>query len=225
MDVIYKHKPSYGIAIVTLAPNETIEAEPGSMVSHTSGIQVDTTMKGGLMGGFKRMLGGENFFQNQYTAPSNGGEMMFAPALPGDMMTIEVQAGNDFLLQSGAYVVSETSVEVDSTWGGSKGFFGSGSLIMLKLSGAGKVIASAYGAIEERQLAAGETYIVDTGHLVGLDAGVQFTLKKAGSWKSTILGGEGMIAELQGPGRILIQTRSEEALIGWIIPKVPQKSS
>jgi uncharacterized protein (AIM24 family) len=52
-----------------------------------------------------------------------------------------------------------------------------------------------------------------------------FEVKKACSWKSTILGGEGLVCHLTGPGRILIQTRSEQAFLSWIIPKIPSKSS
>jgi uncharacterized protein (AIM24 family) len=43
--------------------------------------------------------------------------------------------------------------------------------------------------------------------------------------KSTFLSGEGLVVEMTGPGRVYIQTRSPQALINWIIPQVPQKSS
>jgi uncharacterized protein (TIGR00266 family) len=116
-------------------------------------------------------------------------------------------------------------VTIDSSWGGSKGFFGSGSLILLRVSGSGKVLIGCYGAIEERQLDSGETYTVDTGHIVGFEGSMPFKVNKVGSWKSTILGGEGLVCEITGPGRILMQTRSEEALIAWITPRIPQRSS
>ena len=64
-----------------------------------------------------------------------------APALPGDMKTIEIANGKNFLLQSGAYVASEKGVVTDTKWGGAKGFFGSGSLILLRVSGAGTASA------------------------------------------------------------------------------------
>lgn len=96
---------------------------------------------------------------------------------------------------------------------------------MLKVTGSGKVLACAYGAIEERTLAVGQAYTVDTGHIVGFDASVQFSLEKSGSWKSTILGGEGLVCRLTGPGRVLMQSRSEEAFISWLLPKLPFKSN
>ena len=224
MDVELKHRPSYSLAVVSLTGHEQIRVEPGAMVSYTAGLETETRAEGGLMGGLKRMIGGENFFINAWKAPVGGGEMTLAPALPGDLMVLEI-AGQDYLLQSGSYIASEAGLTIDSTWGGSKGFFGSGSLILLRVSGSGKVLLGCYGAIEERVLKDGETYIVDTGHIVGFDADMQFRVSKVGSWKSTILGGEGLVCELTGPGKLLMQTRSEEAFIQWIAPRLPQRNS
>jgi uncharacterized protein (TIGR00266 family) len=224
MEITLKHQPSFALGTVQLAPNETVQVEPGAMVSFSDGVQIETKSKGGLMGGLKRMIAGESFFQNTYTAPAQGGELTLAPALPGDMVVLHI-GGQDFMLQSGAYMASESSIEVDATWGGAKGFFGSGSLILLKVSGQGQVLAACYGAIEERTLAAGERYTVDSGHVVGFDGSVQFNVRRVGGWKSTILSGEGLVVELTGPGRVLMQTRSEGALIGWILPQIPDKSN
>ncbi|MBW4437431.1 MAG: TIGR00266 family protein [Pleurocapsa minor GSE-CHR-MK-17-07R] len=224
MNIEIKHQPSYSLAIAHLSPSEQIKVEPGSMVSYSDGVAVETKSEGGLFGGLKRMIGGESFFQNLYTAPTAGGEITLAPSLPGDMRVLDI-VGADFLLQSGAYIASETTVAFDSSWGGSKGFFGSGSLILLKVSGMGKVLVGAYGAIEERVLGAGERYNVDTGHIVGFDSSVSFSVKRIGGWKSTFLSGEGLVCEMTGPGRVLLQTRSEEALVNWLIPRMPKSSN
>ncbi|MCL4878356.1 MAG: TIGR00266 family protein [Anaerolineae bacterium] len=225
MEVTIKHRPDSALAVVTLAGNEAVKVEPGAMVSHSDGLTVETKSEGGFMGGLKRMVAGESFFQNTYHAPAGGGELTLAPSLPGDMLTLDITPGSEFLLQSGAYVASESGVTMDSSWGGAKGFFGSGSIVLLRVSGQGKVIASSYGAIEERVLQPGQKYIVDTGHIVGFDASISFQVQKAGSWKSTLLGGEGLVCHLTGPGRVLMQTRSEGAFLGWLIPKLPKSSN
>jgi uncharacterized protein (AIM24 family) len=93
------------------------------------------------------------------------------------------------------------------------------------VTGRGKVLASSYGAIEERVLSAGQKYTIDTGHIVGFDSTVGFQVRKVGGWKSTILSGEGLVVELTGPGRVLMQTRSEEAFIGWLGPRLPRQSN
>jgi uncharacterized protein (TIGR00266 family) len=220
MQVTLKHQPAFSLAVVTLTGGEQVQVEPGAMVSYSDGVTIETKAKGGLMGGLKRMAGGESFFQNTYQAPANGGEITLAPALPGDMIVLDVTG--EMLLQSGAYVASEMGVSFDSKWGGAKGFFGAGSLILLKVSGQGKVVVGCYGAVEERVLTPGQRYTVDTGHIVGFDATVGYQVRRVGGWKSTLLSGEGLVCELTGPGRVLMHTRSEEAFLGWLIPHIPK---
>lgn len=225
MRVELKHQPSYSLAIVTLAPNEQVKAESSSMVSFSDGINIETKAEGGLLGGLKRAVSGESFFQNTFTAPPQGGEVTFAPSLPGDMRVIQMGGTGEFMLQSGAYIASELGITTDTKWGGSKGFFGSGSLILIKVGGQGQLLIGCYGSMEERVLAPGQKYNVDTGHIVGFDASIQFQVKKVGNWKSTIFSGEGLICQLTGPGRVLMQTRSEEAFLSWLIPQIPSKSN
>ena len=129
------------------------------------------------------------------------------------------------MVQSGSYVASAVGIEIDTSWGGAKTFFASEGLIMLKASGSGELILSSYGAIHERNLAEGETYTVDTGHLVAFSEGIGFKVKKVGGIKSTLFSGEGLVVDLTGPGRVLIQTRSTQAFLSWLIPQLPKTSS
>ncbi len=224
VDVTIQHQPAFALATVKLAPNESIKVEPGAMVSHTDGITPDTKAEGGFFGGLKRVIGGESFFQNTWSAPGAGGEITLAPSLPGDMIALEL-SGPEMLLASGAYIASDMSVTMDSSWGGARGFFGGGGLILLRMGGYGTVVACSYGAIFERTLSPGERFVVDTNHIVGMDASIQFTVQKSGTWKSTLLGGEGLVCQLTGPGRVLMQSRSTGAFLSWLIPKLPSQSS
>jgi len=61
--------------------------------------------------------------------------------------------------------------------------------------------------------------------VVAFDESVQYDVHKAGNWKTTILGGEGLVTKFTGPGRLWMQTRSPQDLINWIIPQVPTQSS
>jgi uncharacterized protein (TIGR00266 family) len=117
------------------------------------------------------------------------------------------------------------SVNVDAKWGGAKTFFSREGLIMLRVSGHGDLLVACYGAIEARDLAPGERFTVDTGHMVGWSEGVQYTVRKVGNWKSTMLSGEGLVVDLTGPGRIYLQSRSPEAFLAWLIPRLPQRTN
>jgi uncharacterized protein (TIGR00266 family) len=225
MQVEVTYRPSYALAVVSLASGESVQAEAGAMVSMSPDVAIETKAKGGLMGALKRsVLGGESFFMNTYRASAQGGQIMLAPALPGDMAVMELR-DETLMVQSGSYVGSSEGIDIDTKWSGAQTFFAREGLIMLKCSGMGTLILSSYGAIHEMELAAGEGYTVDTGHLVAFTEGMGFTVKRIGGIKSTLFSGEGLVVDLSGPGKVLLQTRSDDAFLSWLIPRLPKQSS
>ena len=225
MQIELKYRPSYSLGVIKLDPGEELQVEGGSMVSMTSDVTIQTKARGGALKSLGRaLLGGESFFQNTYRAGSGGGEVTVAPALPGDLHIVELQ-DEGLMVQSGSYVASSSGVEVDTKWGGSKTFFASEGLIMLRISGRGKSILSSYGAIHEMELADGEKTTIDTGHLVAFSENIGFNVRAVGGLKSTLFSGEGLVVDMTGPGKNLIQTRSTDALLSWLIPKLPKDHS
>jgi uncharacterized protein (TIGR00266 family) len=225
MEVEISYRPAYSLGIITLGGNEEVRVEGGSMVAMSAGITLETGATGGLLKSLGRaLLGGESFFQNTYRAPAGGGELMVAPALPGDLFTLRLE-NESLMVQSGSYVASELAINVDTKWGGAKTFFAAEGLIMLRAAGTGELILSSYGAIHELKLAAGQQYTVDTGHLVAFDEDMGFNVRRIGGVKSTLFSGEGLVVDLTGPGRVLMQTRSADAFLSWLIPQLPQPRS
>src|SRR4030042_5481797 len=224
MDVKLLYQPSYTMANVRLSANEEIRAESGSMVSMGDGISIETKMQGGFFKALGRsILGGESFFINTFKASANGGEINFAPPLPGDMSCIDLN--KPMLVQSGSFVACEQTVDIDTKWGGAKTFFASEGLILLRATGSGKLLLSSFGAIHEVVLGAGEKHVVDTGHFVAFDEGIGFSVRRVGGLKSTFFSGEGLVVDITGPGRVLIQSRSTDSFLGWLIPKLPKDHS
>ena len=218
------YRPSYSMAVVELAANEGISVEAGSMVSMSQGITLETKAAGGLLASLTRsILGGESFFLNEYHAPVSGGTITLAPALPGDMKALVQDGERALMVQSGAYVASSSDIQVDTRWGGAKTFFASEGLFLLRCSGAGDLLLSSYGAIHEMTLQDGERYTVDTGHLVAFDEGIGFQVRTVGGLKSTLFSGEGLVVDLTGPGRVLVQTRSTDAFLTWLVPQVQRR--
>ncbi|MFN8380514.1 MAG: TIGR00266 family protein [Anaerolineales bacterium] len=221
MDIEIIHRPSYSLAIAKLTPNERIRAEAGAMVSMSGGMNIETKAEGGILKSLGRaVLGGESFFQNFFVAPASGGEVTLAPELPGDIAVIEM-SGNKLMIQSGSYMASESTIELNAKVS-VKAFMSAEGISMLEATGTGTLLVSSYGAIYEKTLAAGETYVVDSSHLVAFDGTMGVQPKPVGGIKSTLFSGEGLVIELSGPGKIYIQTRSPQALINWIIPQLPK---
>lgn len=220
------YQPSYSLAVLQVEPGEVIQAEGGAMVSMSANIALQTEMKGGFFGALGRsILGGESFFTSKFQAQGGAGELTLAPALPGDITALELQ-GQTMYLKSGAFLGGDARLNIDSQWGGARGFFGSGGLFLLKVQGHGLLLFNSYGALHWKQLAPGERYVVDTGHVVGFSEGMQFAVRKAAQGLfSTIASGEGLACEFTGPGLIYMQTRSEESLVNWLAPRLPSRNS
>ena len=223
MQVAIEYQPSYAMAKVTLDPGESLVTEGGAMVAMAGDIEMETKARGGFLKSLSRSaFGGESFFLNTYRAIEPA-RVFVAPALPGDMRVIEM-IGETLMVQSGSFIAASPSLEIDTKWGGSKTFFAKEGLIMLRIRGTGTLIVSSFGAIDAFELGPGETFTVDTGHVVTFTESIGFNVRKVGGWKSTLLSGEGLVVELTGPGKATLQTRSQDAFLGWLIPKLPSSS-
>ena len=224
IDIVYK--PTYSLGVLRLAAGEQVRVEGGAMVSMNTDVTIQTAATGGLMKSFARkLLTSESFFQNTYTAGPGGGEVTVAPALPGDLKVLQLDGATTYLLQGGDYVASEMGVQVDSKWGGAKTFFAGEGLVMLRCSGQGQLLISSYGAIHEMELAAGQAYTIDTGHLVAFHEGMGMSIRRVGGLKSTLFSGEGIVCDLQGPGKVLLQTRSFNSFLAFLVPQLPSSRS
>lgn len=218
------YQPSYSLLQLVLEQGEAVQAEAGAMVSMTPNVQMQTAARGGILGGLKRsLLGGESFFMNTFTCTSGQGELTLAPSLSGDVL--HVPLNGTFYVQSGSYIASTPSIQVDTKWGGAKLFFSGEGLFLLRCQGQGDLFVSSYGAIHAVQLAEGQQYVVDTGHMVAFEDTITYKVRGAGGLKETFLSGEGLVCDFTGPGRLYLQTRSMDAFLKFLIPKLPKSSS
>jgi uncharacterized protein (TIGR00266 family) len=219
------HQPSFALAVVRLQQEQSIQAEAGAMVSMSANVELQSQMKGGLLGALKRAAGGESAFVSTFTARGGPGEVTLAPGAPGDIAGIEMN-NQDFFVQSSSYLAGDSSLVIDTKWGGARSFFGGEGLFVLRVQGTGLLLVSSFGAIYRKRLAPGERYVVDTGHLVAWEGSTQYSLRKAAAgFFRSMMSGEGIVAEFAGPGEILIQTRNLAALAGLLKPFFPAQSS
>ncbi len=202
------YQPAHSLAKVTLQPNESVMAESGAMVGMSTNVQMQTQAQGGLMGGLKRMFGGESFFRNTFTAQGAPGEVLLSQSLCGDMVVLQMTP-QGYFIQNSAYVASTLDVQVETQSGGFKGFFSGAGVFMLKATSQqpGQVLVGAFGGIQELQCDG--NMVIDTGHLVAWDATLQYKVGKSGAgWIASWLSGEGLVCHFEGQGRIWIQSRN-----------------
>ena len=218
---------AFASARVQLAAGEHFVSESGAMVRMSEGIDVDVTTKpkgkGGIMSGIKRLIGGDSFFFSTYTA-ERAGEGVLAPTLPGDVHVLELDSRARWICAGGSYMASGPDVVLDTQFQGLKGFFTGESIVFMEASGQGPLVVNAYGGI--REVAIDGEYVIDTGHVVAYEAGLQYRISKAGSsWIQSFLAGEGLVLNFSGKGRVLMQSHNPAEFCKSIGSQLPQRKS
>lgn len=213
-----KYKPSYSMLVVNLEPGERIVAESGAMTYMDPAIEVHTRKREkSLLGSIGlAVIGRQSFWVNEYTATGRSGEVALVSAPVGDIETLDVSANRGYVIQKAAYIASTEGIDLDVKWEGfTKGLFGQG-LFMLKATGNGTLFINTFGAIDKHVLSPNQSMIVDNFHLVAFSDTCSYRVTKFGGLKETILGGEGLVTNITGPGEVYIQTKNLQEFVEWL---------
>jgi len=204
---------------VDLHPGDAIVAESDAMVMSDGGVSIEGKMQGGLLSSLARKLfSEESLFQQQIKADKGrAGRVFLAPPLPGDIEVVEV-GDRQFFLNSGCFMVSESSVGISQRLNTSVlgSFFGdTGGFVVMRTEGQGKLCLSALGQIVKVQVKPGDDVLVDNGHVVAWDTTLGYTISTASSKKgivgrmvSTAMSGEFLVTRFSGEGVIYISSRN-----------------
>ncbi|NLS96760.1 MAG: TIGR00266 family protein [Planctomycetaceae bacterium] len=217
-------RPDFALVTVKMQQGQKVFAEPSAMASMTPSVTLKAGFKGGLGRTIGRALGGESLIINTFTADQGPGEVTFAAGAPGDAAYYRLQ-GNTLYVQRGAFMLHSEGVDLTGKWQGAKGFFSGEGLVLLKASGTGDIFFNSYGAI--LQVDVTDQYIVDTGYIVAFEDTLQYRvtilpgLRAGGKLKSFFFGGEGLVCQFSGQGKVWVQTRHVHSFLSWVHPFRP----
>lgn len=219
MDYSIEGTPGFAFVHVDLAPGEKLVSEASAMASMSAELPMKATFNGGLCSGVvKRFLGGESMFVNRYeNTAREERRVTLTTRVPGDIRAREMN-NETFYLQSGAFLAATEGIKLGVSYAGFGSLLLHEGLFRLKVSGTGTVFYGAFGGLLEKQIKG--QYVIDTGHLVGFDPSLRLKIGMAGGVLSSVFGGEGLVARLEGNGTAIIQTRSVDGLVGWLNPKL-----
>lgn len=223
-----RHAPSYSIAYAHMEVGELLRVESGALVAMSQSIKVDVDMgPGGLVKGLMRKaIVGEGLFMSRYRSQAHGAWVSFAPKFPGDIaiVTMGAEHSSGIVAEAGSLLALTEHVSADPRFAGLQMVALREGATMLRLRGEGQVVLAAYGGIEAFDLGAGETLIFDSGHVVAYSEGMAVRVGPLSSLLTASLSGEGLVAEVTGPGRVWTQTRSIVDVGHWLFPsKHPAK--
>ncbi|MEA5466709.1 TIGR00266 family protein [Leptothoe sp. PORK10 BA2] len=221
------HNPSYASLKLSLRPNQVVSVEAGAMAAMDSCIEMKSKAKGGWKQGLGRMLGGESLFISEFTAKEKPGDLYISPGVPGDIQHYVLDGSQTLMVQSSGFVAAGPQVTMDSKFQGMKGFFSGESLFLLKVTGQGDFWFSSFGAILEIPIEG--SYVVDTGYIVAFEDTLSYNVEMIGglsfkSLRTSIFGGEGLVARFSGTGKLWVQSRHIYSLVNFLNPFRPTKS-
>ena len=204
---------------IELDPDESVRAEAGTMMYMGPGIEMDTNLGakegqglgGAIFGGLKRAFTGESFFITNFKHTGTGkGHVAFSAPYPGKIIPLELgELGGEFICQKDAFLCAANGIDIDIAFTKrlGAGFFGGEGFILQRLTGDGRAFIHAGGTIIKKELAAGETWRVDTGCLVGMTPSVDYDIRMMKGVRNALFGGEGIfLANLEGPGIVFLQS-------------------
>lgn len=202
---------------IELDPGEAVQAEAGAMAYMGPGIQMETSLgnEGGLLGGLKkglkRAIAGESFFITSFIHKGSGkGHVAFAAPYPGKIIPIDLtKFGGSILCQKDAFLCAARGIEIELAFTRKigAGLFGGEGFILQRLKGNGLAFVHIGGTVIRKDLAAGETYHIDTGCVAAFTETVTYDITWSKDFKNALFGGEGVVlATLTGPGTVYLQS-------------------
>lgn len=195
---------------IKLSSGDAVYTQSGGMSWRSDGITMDTNTRGGFMKGLARAFSGESIFMVTYKAYSDS-TICFSSTVPGSIIAVKADDHAGMILQKGAFLCAEDSVELSTVWrkGVMKGLFGGEGFIMQRVERGGMLWLEIDGDAVEKELAPDEILMVDTGNVVAFDYTVTYDIERVKGLKNVFLGGEGLfITTLKGPGKVILQTQN-----------------
>ncbi len=200
---------------IQLNKDEQVKIERGAMV-YLQNVKIEgkTNSKTQGIGGFIRATGrslasGESVFMTYAKGEKDKARIGIAPAIPGKIVCLKVDANQQYRLNSGAFLASDEKVSyvIKKQNVGKALFSGTGGLFVMETEGQGDLLVNAFGDLMELEVKEDQPLVIDNEHVVAWDRSLEYSLKIA-SGTFGFMTGEGIVNEFRGNGKIWIQTRN-----------------
>jgi uncharacterized protein (AIM24 family) len=208
-----------------LEPGESIQAQSGELSWKSQTIQMRTGAQMGGAQGFgglaRRVAGGGSLFMTEYFAETERGLLAFATRVPGQILPVDLDGGNSYLVHRSGFVCGMPGVEVSVGLQRSigAGLFGGTGFVLQRLGGSGKAWVELDGEVVTYELDPGEVLQVHPGHVGLFEASVSVGLMRIPGIRNMLFGGDGLVlVTLTGPGKVWLQSMPLPQLAGALAP-------
>ena len=216
---------------LSLNQGETVYIQRGSMVYHTSNVNLNTQLNasGSGLGRFvkavgRSMVSGESTFITQAAAESDNGNLALAPDTPGQVIALEL-GEKQYRLNDGAFLALDgtASYTMEHQSIGKALFGGQGGLFVMTTQGQGTLLANAFGSIKKIELQ-NQEITIDNAHVVAWSQSLDYNMHLENGFWQSIGTGEGVVNTFRGTGEVYVQSLNLQSFAGSL-NKYIQKGS
>ncbi len=215
--------------IVDISSRHGMFSDAGGMSWMSATVEMNTSLNGGgggggLLSGLARMVGGGTLFLVNFTTRSEG-QIAFATDFPGKIVPLDLAPGESIIMHKHAFLAAEAGVTLAVTFTRrfGAGLVGGDGFVLQSVTGPGMAFAELDGDAIEYHLNAGETLLVEPGHVAMFEQSVTFDVQMMKGLRNIIFSGEALFfARLSGPGRVWLNSMSASKVahrIGEYLPK------
>ena len=207
---------------------QTLCTERGSMGWMSPNMKMETNSGGGVKKALGRFLAGESIFLNEFTSVSGTGMIAFTSSFPGGIIPFEVTPGNGIVVQKKGFLAMEKGLDISIFFQHKvgAGFFGGEGFIMQRITGNGMVFIEIDGNCKEYVLGAGESIVVNTGHLAAMSESCSMEIQSVKGLKNMFFGGTGVFhTVVTGPGKVYLQSMPISKLANAVEPYLPKPTA
>lgn len=213
---------------MSLDHGDKLVAESGQLSWLTSSIEMSTAMSGaggkGLFGALARAATGGTMFLTEYTAKTGPGMVAFAARMPGTILPVRIDAGDEYLVHNTGFLCGTSGVQISVAFQRSlgRGIFGGEGFILQRLAGDAQAYVELSGEVVTYDLGPGETLRVHPGHVGMFQSSVSFDITTVPGIRNRLFGGDGLfLVQLKGPGRVWLQSMPLANLAHSLMPYMP----
>ncbi|POS84693.1 DUF124-domain-containing protein [Erysiphe pulchra] len=204
------HRNTNSILTIQLATLCPLTVKPGAMISMSTTVK----LKGAINFSMKKLIAAGQMSSSTFTGP---GEVVLAPPSLGDISCISISENQQWFLARDAFLACTQDIIRDyKRQGVGKAIFSGEGLFVYKISGNGIIFISSFGAIIRKDLADGEKYIIDNGHLMAWNMKYIIERVSSGGIISNLSSGEGLVCKFTGPGTVFLRSRSPTEFGRWL---------
>ncbi|MGT2934118.1 TIGR00266 family protein [Streptococcus catagoni] len=212
---------------VSLEAGESIYLQPGSMVYHSPGVQLNTKLNakgsglGKLVGAIGRsMVSGESMFITQAVSTSDSCKIALAPSAPGQVLALDL-GEEQYRLNDGAFLALDGSAQysMQRQSVGKAVFGGQGGLFVMSTHGQGTLLVNAFGSIKKISLH-DEQITIDNEHVIAWSQDLHYDIHLENGLMQSFGTGEGIVNTFDGTGDIYVQSLNIKEFVRVLQPYI-----